>query len=76
MAKNASSSVSPLKYSRVEDEPRTQKPMFDPHYIDPKLIQRIGYDALVWCSLHGLLVGDRASQVYIDWISLIFYFFL
>ncbi|KAL8518226.1 hypothetical protein ACS0TY_009554 [Phlomoides rotata] len=62
MAKNASSAVSPLKYSRVEDEMRTQKPIFDPHDVDPKLIQRIGHDALVWSSLHGLVVGDRASQ--------------
>ncbi|KAK6138018.1 hypothetical protein DH2020_028245 [Rehmannia glutinosa] len=36
--------------------------MFDPHSIDPSLLQKMEYDALVWSSLHGLLVGDRASQ--------------
>ncbi|KAL8166393.1 hypothetical protein V2J09_007892 [Rumex salicifolius] len=35
---------------------------FDPHEFDPKLVQELLYEALVWCSLHGLVVGDRAVQ--------------
>ncbi|CAI9785533.1 unnamed protein product [Fraxinus pennsylvanica] len=35
----------------------------DPHKIDPQLLQKMEYDALVWSSLHGLLVGDRNSQI-------------
>ncbi|KAI3470655.1 hypothetical protein Pfo_027318 [Paulownia fortunei] len=63
MAQNASLAVSPLKCSgRGTEEAETQKPMFDPHSIDPNLLQKMGYDALVWSSLHGLLVGNRASQ--------------
>lgn len=38
------------------------KPIIDPHDIDPKLLQNLAYDALVWCSLRGLLVGDRNSE--------------
>lgn len=57
MAQNASSSLPPLKC-----ETETQNPVFDPHSLDPSLVQKIEYDALVWSSLRGLLVGDRASQ--------------
>ncbi|KAG4176045.1 hypothetical protein ERO13_A11G224810v2 [Gossypium hirsutum] len=38
------------------------KPIVDRHVIDDGLIQKIVYDALVWSSLHGLLVGDRNDQ--------------
>ncbi|PPR95087.1 hypothetical protein GOBAR_AA25582 [Gossypium barbadense] len=38
------------------------KPIVDRHVIDDGLIQKIVYDALVWISLHGLLVGDRNDQ--------------
>ncbi|XP_052480282.1 glutathione synthetase, chloroplastic [Gossypium raimondii] len=38
------------------------KPIVDLHGIDDGLIQKIVYDALVWSSLHGLLVGDRNDQ--------------
>ncbi|XP_061348458.1 glutathione synthetase, chloroplastic-like [Gastrolobium bilobum] len=37
-------------------------PLFDHHRIDQKLLQNIAYDALVWSSLHGLLVGDKSVQ--------------
>ncbi|XP_057789245.1 glutathione synthetase, chloroplastic [Salvia miltiorrhiza] len=57
MAQNASSPLPPLKC-----EAKPQNPVFDPHGLDPNLLQRIAYDALVWSSLRGLLVGDRASQ--------------
>ncbi|KAL8193897.1 hypothetical protein R6Q57_026139 [Mikania cordata] len=33
--------------------------MTDPHTIDPELLQKLVHDALVWSSLHGLVVGDR-----------------
>ncbi|KAK4797122.1 hypothetical protein SAY86_029448 [Trapa natans] len=34
----------------------------DVHNIDQGLIEKMLYDALVWSSLHGLVVGDRSSQ--------------
>ncbi|WOH14397.1 hypothetical protein DCAR_0933916 [Daucus carota subsp. sativus] len=36
--------------------------MSDPHSIDQDLLQKLVYDALVWSSLHGLVVGDRNIQ--------------
>ncbi|GAB2277515.1 Glutathione synthetase [Dionaea muscipula] len=60
--------MSPLKCSKVDRIDAQQgegiegKPSFDPHSIDSKLIQKLVYDALVWSSLNGLLVGDRAVQ--------------
>ncbi|GLT67606.1 hypothetical protein SLA2020_399010 [Shorea laevis] len=38
------------------------KPTIDFHGIDEKLIQKMVYGALVWCSLHGLVVGDKTVQ--------------
>ncbi|NP_001234014.2 glutathione synthetase, chloroplastic [Solanum lycopersicum] len=57
---------SPLKCAKVP-EMQTQledsaKPIVDPHDIDSKLVQKLANDALVWCSLRGLLVGDRNSE--------------
>ncbi|XP_065853597.1 glutathione synthetase, chloroplastic [Euphorbia lathyris] len=37
-------------------------PNFDLHGIDDDLVAKMVYDALVWCSLHGLVVGDRSVQ--------------
>ncbi|XP_019241217.1 PREDICTED: glutathione synthetase, chloroplastic isoform X1 [Nicotiana attenuata] len=45
--------------TQVED---SVKPIVDPHDIDPKLLQKLSYDALVFCSLRGLVVGDRNSE--------------
>ncbi|KAJ6354008.1 hypothetical protein OIU76_002941 [Salix suchowensis] len=39
-----------------------QKTLIDFHGIDEELIQKMVYDALVWCSLHGLVVGDKSVQ--------------
>ena len=39
------------------------KPTLDFRGIDQKLIDEMVYDALVWSSLHGLVVGDKSSQV-------------
>lgn len=51
------------------------KPVFDPHSIEPELLQEMSYDALVWCSLHGLVVGDRNSEVF-DLIFFLIFFYL
>ncbi|XP_021988512.1 glutathione synthetase, chloroplastic [Helianthus annuus] len=39
-----------------------QNPISDPHTIDPELLKKLVHDALVWSSLHGLVVGDRNSH--------------
>ncbi|XP_042014000.1 glutathione synthetase, chloroplastic-like [Salvia splendens] len=57
MAQNSSSPLPPLKF-----EAKPPNPVFDPHGLDSNLLEKIAYDALVWSSLRGLLVGDRASQ--------------
>lgn len=68
MDKAPSSAPFSLRCGTVE-EMETQKdqdfvkPSFDPHSIDPELVQKMAYDALVWSSLHGLVVGERNSQV-------------
>ncbi|EYU37221.1 hypothetical protein ABFS82_06G153000 [Erythranthe guttata] len=64
MAHTTPPPVPPLKCSSIAQDNKTHahKPIFDPHSIDPILVQKMEYDALVWSSLHGLLVGDRASQ--------------
>ncbi|MFS8009403.1 putative glutathione synthase [Helianthus anomalus] len=36
-----------------------KNPISDPHSIDSELVQKLVHDALVWSSLHGLVVGDR-----------------
>ncbi|KAM7272933.1 hypothetical protein ACFE04_027597 [Oxalis oulophora] len=40
----------------------TNKPTLDIHGIDQDFIQKMVFDALVWSSLHGLVVGDRNNQ--------------
>ncbi|XP_075112849.1 glutathione synthetase, chloroplastic isoform X1 [Nicotiana tabacum] len=62
--KSPFSAILPLKCAKkmqtqVED---SVKPIVDPHDIDPKLLQKLSYDALVFCSLRGLVVGDRNSE--------------
>lgn len=57
------------KFGRAEEmemqkEEDFVKPAFDPRSLEPELIQEMSYDALVWCSLHGLVVGDRNSEVF------------
>ncbi|XP_073143404.1 glutathione synthetase, chloroplastic isoform X2 [Henckelia pumila] len=61
MAKSLPSSVTSLKCG-LSEEIENQKPIFDPHKIDSKLVEEMAYDALVWSSLRGLLVGDRNSK--------------
>lgn len=59
--------ILPLKCSKVENFETHQKIlpkiMSDPHSIDQDLLQKLVYDALVWSSLHGLVVGDKNVQV-------------
>ncbi|XP_009335641.2 glutathione synthetase, chloroplastic [Pyrus x bretschneideri] len=40
----------------------SKRPMIDFHGIDEGLVEKMVYDALVWSSLHGLLVGDKSVQ--------------
>lgn len=57
----------PLKSGKVEpmetQEGFASKPTLDFHRIDQKLVDKMVYDALVWSSLHGLVVGDKSVQV-------------
>ena len=64
---SSSSSFVPLDSGKV-DQVETQvgsavRPLYDFHGIDEALLQRMVYDALVWSSLHGLVVGDRTVKV-------------
>ncbi|KFK26472.1 hypothetical protein AALP_AA8G253600 [Arabis alpina] len=43
-------------------EMESQKPMFDVETLDDELVQKLVFDALVWSSLHGLVVGDKTYQ--------------
>uniref|UniRef100_A0A1J3GW60 Glutathione synthetase n=2 Tax=Noccaea caerulescens TaxID=107243 RepID=A0A1J3GW60_NOCCA len=52
---------SPLRCVRSLDM-ESQKPMFDVEKLDDEFVQKLVYDALVWSSLHGLVVGDKAYQ--------------
>ncbi|PWA59996.1 glutathione synthetase [Artemisia annua] len=36
--------------------------MANPHRIDPQLLNKLVHDALVWSSLHGLVVGDKNAE--------------
>ncbi|KAL6989621.1 Glutathione synthetase [Sarracenia purpurea var. burkii] len=66
MSQSSSSASLPVKSGRVEEiriqGENSTEPMSDLHNIDPELIQRLVYDALVWSSLHGLVVGDKSAQ--------------
>ncbi|XP_047310495.1 glutathione synthetase, chloroplastic [Impatiens glandulifera] len=44
------------------EEEDSSKPFSDLHSLDTELLQTMMYDALVWSSLHGLIVGDRTVQ--------------
>ncbi|KAG5541328.1 hypothetical protein RHGRI_021233 [Rhododendron griersonianum] len=64
-SRSSSSALSPINSGGRAEEMKTQEekstqPMSDLHNIDPELIQRMAYDALVWTSIHGLVVGDKS----------------
>ena len=42
---------------------KSLKTMVDIHGIDQELLKKMVYDALVWSSLHGLVVGDKSVKV-------------
>ncbi|XP_057550893.1 glutathione synthetase, chloroplastic [Amaranthus tricolor] len=56
----------PLKSSKIDSletqQQMSQEPIFNLHDINPILLQNLTNDALVWSSLHGLVVGDRTVQ--------------
>ncbi|KAJ4900688.1 hypothetical protein Rs2_14639 [Raphanus sativus] len=59
-----------LRYTQIQEalllqrsEMESQKqPMFQVENFDDEFVQKLVYDALVWCSLHGLVVGDKTYQ--------------
>ncbi|KAL0558374.1 hypothetical protein IC582_002936 [Cucumis melo] len=62
---SSSSQVLPLKCRKAaefETQAKSLKTMADVHGIDQELLQEMVYDALVWSSLHGLVVGDRSVK--------------
>ncbi|XP_027352818.1 glutathione synthetase, chloroplastic-like [Abrus precatorius] len=55
------------KFTMAQRQPLTlassnnvEKDVFDYHRLDQQLLNTIAYDALVWSSLHGLLVADKS----------------
>ncbi|PQP93355.1 glutathione synthetase chloroplastic [Prunus yedoensis var. nudiflora] len=60
------SQVLPLQGGKVEvgetQEGNGTRPLLDFRGIDQELVEKIEYDALVWSSLHGLVVGDKSVQ--------------
>ncbi|KAK9292631.1 hypothetical protein L1049_020606 [Liquidambar formosana] len=62
---SSSSSLVTLKCGKVEEmetQESVTRPMCDVHGIAEELVKKMEYDALVWSSLHGLVVGDRTVQ--------------
>ncbi|KAK9215408.1 hypothetical protein WN944_007413 [Citrus x changshan-huyou] len=60
------SRIGNLKCGRVKEMETRQgiatKEALDLQSVDQDLVQKMVYDALVWSSLHGLVVGDRSVQ--------------
>ncbi|KAK3031600.1 hypothetical protein RJ639_035606 [Escallonia herrerae] len=54
-----SSTVEEIK---TQEEIGVKNPMAHPHSLDQELLEQLVYDALVWSSLRGLVVGDRSVQ--------------
>lgn len=50
----------------------TAKPLLDLDAVDEELVDKMVFDSLLWCSLHGLVVGDRASNVSVFFVYLFF----
>ncbi|GJR50527.1 glutathione synthetase, chloroplastic [Tanacetum coccineum] len=55
-----------ISINKIKPNPLTNNnlkySMANPHTIDPQLLNKLVHDALVWSSLHGLVVGDKNSQ--------------
>ncbi|KAL9253423.1 Glutathione synthetase, chloroplastic-like protein [Drosera capensis] len=56
------SSFSPFKCKSGDLESVEGNLGFEIHAIEEDMVEKMVYDALVWCSLNGLLVGDRAVE--------------
>ncbi|KAK3014133.1 hypothetical protein RJ639_007925 [Escallonia herrerae] len=56
------SGCSTVEDIKTQGEIGVKNPMAHPHSIDQELLEQLVYDALVWSSLHGLVVGDRSVQ--------------
>ncbi|KAI4301841.1 hypothetical protein L6164_035081 [Bauhinia variegata] len=53
----------PLRSEHVETAAtQEESTITDYHAIDKKLLDKMAYDALVWSSLHGLVVGDKSIE--------------
>ena len=67
MSSPSQSPILRLKCGNVEqsvtEEETFTTPILNYHAIDENLLQKIAYDALVWSSLHGLVVGDKSAEV-------------
>ena len=66
LCSSSSSQVLPLKCSKAgefDTQAKSLRTMADVHGIDRELLQEMVYDALVWSSLHGLVVGDKSVKV-------------
>ena len=67
MSSPSQSPILPLKCGNVEESVTKEEtyttPISNYHAIDENLLKKMIYDALVWCSLHGLVVGDKSAEV-------------
>ncbi|XP_042475330.1 glutathione synthetase, chloroplastic-like [Macadamia integrifolia] len=51
-----------VEEEKIPDESSSKPIISDLSDVNPELFQQLVYDALVWSSLHGLVVGDRSVQ--------------
>ncbi|XP_026419164.1 glutathione synthetase, chloroplastic-like isoform X2 [Papaver somniferum] len=51
-----------VEIKETQDENTSNKPIFETLNSSPDLLQKLIYDALVWTSLHGLVVGHKSVQ--------------
>ncbi|KAI3952773.1 hypothetical protein MKW92_053767 [Papaver armeniacum] len=51
-----------VEIKETQDENTSNKPIFETLNSSPDLLQKLIYDALVWTSLHGLVVGHKSLQ--------------
>ncbi|XP_010921962.1 glutathione synthetase, chloroplastic isoform X1 [Elaeis guineensis] len=62
-----SSSLLPVQCGRSDELEESRDKATEGHgsgarEVPPGLLEKLVYDALVWCSLHGLVVGDKSVQ--------------
>lgn len=67
------SSTTNIEVEVVDNSPPMTLPCFnDYHQIDDKVLENIVYEALVFATLNGLLVGDKSVEV----IPLLLFYFI